>query len=66
METIHHFINGSAHGGSGGRYADVYNPALGEPCARVARARGDDVDAAVAAAAAAFPAWGATAPLARG
>jgi malonate-semialdehyde dehydrogenase (acetylating) / methylmalonate-semialdehyde dehydrogenase len=65
METIHHFINGSAHGGSGGRHADVYNPALGEPCARVALASGDDVNAAVAAANAAFPAWAATPPLAR-
>jgi malonate-semialdehyde dehydrogenase (acetylating)/methylmalonate-semialdehyde dehydrogenase len=65
METIHHFINGSAHGGSGGRYADVYNPALGEPCARVALASGDDVNAAVAAASAAFSAWAATPPLAR-
>jgi len=65
METIHHFINGSAHDGSGGRYADVYNPALGEPCARVALASGDDVNAAVAAASAAFPAWAATPPLAR-
>jgi malonate-semialdehyde dehydrogenase (acetylating)/methylmalonate-semialdehyde dehydrogenase len=65
METIHHFINGSAHDGSGGRYADVYNPALGEPCARVALASRDDVDAAVAAASAAFPAWAATPPLAR-
>jgi malonate-semialdehyde dehydrogenase (acetylating)/methylmalonate-semialdehyde dehydrogenase len=65
METIHHFINGSAHDGTGGRYADVYNPALGEPCARVALASGDDIDAAVAAASAAFPAWAATPPLAR-
>jgi len=65
METIHHFINGSAHGGSGGRYADVYNPALGEPCARVLLASGDDVNAAVEAASAAFPAWAATPPLAR-
>jgi malonate-semialdehyde dehydrogenase (acetylating)/methylmalonate-semialdehyde dehydrogenase len=65
METIHHFINGSAHGGSGGRCADVYNPALGEPCARVALASSDDVNAAVAAASAAFPAWAATPPLAR-
>jgi len=65
METIHHFINGSARDGSGGRYADVYNPALGEPCARVALASSDDVDAAAAAASAAFPAWAATPPLAR-
>jgi malonate-semialdehyde dehydrogenase (acetylating)/methylmalonate-semialdehyde dehydrogenase len=65
METINHYIGGSVAEGTGGRYADVYNPALGEPCARVALASGDDIDAAVAAASAAFPAWAATPPLAR-
>jgi malonate-semialdehyde dehydrogenase (acetylating)/methylmalonate-semialdehyde dehydrogenase len=65
METIEHFIDGRDTKGGGGRYADVYNPALGEPCARVALASKDDVDAAVAAAHAAFPAWAATPPLAR-
>jgi malonate-semialdehyde dehydrogenase (acetylating)/methylmalonate-semialdehyde dehydrogenase len=62
--TINHFINGESLDG-GGRYADVYNPALGQPCARVALADKADVDAAVAAAQAAFPAWAATPPLAR-
>jgi malonate-semialdehyde dehydrogenase (acetylating)/methylmalonate-semialdehyde dehydrogenase len=65
METIQHFIDGRGAAGSGTRFADVYNPALGEPCARVALASKDDVDAAVAAAHAAFPAWAATPPLAR-
>ena len=65
METINHYIGGSVAEGSGGRYADVYNPALGEPCARVALASIEDVAAAVAAASAAFPAWAATPPLAR-
>jgi malonate-semialdehyde dehydrogenase (acetylating)/methylmalonate-semialdehyde dehydrogenase len=64
-ETIQHFINGAESKGGGGRYADVYNPALGQPCARVALASPEDVDAAVAAAHAAFPAWAATPPLAR-
>jgi malonate-semialdehyde dehydrogenase (acetylating) / methylmalonate-semialdehyde dehydrogenase len=64
METINHFIGGRVAEGSG-RFADVYNPALGEPCARVALASDDDVAAAVAAAGAAFPAWAATPPLAR-
>jgi malonate-semialdehyde dehydrogenase (acetylating)/methylmalonate-semialdehyde dehydrogenase len=64
-ETIHHFINGADTKGGGGRYADVYNPALGQPCARVALADEEDVGAAVAAAHAAFPAWAATPPLAR-
>ncbi len=65
METIGHHIDGKACDGSAGRWADVYNPALGAPCARVALAGGADVDAAVAAAAAAFPAWAAIPPLAR-
>lgn len=65
METIGHYIGGKTHPGTGGRQADVFNPALGEPCARVALASRADVDAAVAAAALAFPAWAATPPLAR-
>jgi len=64
METINHYIGGTCVEG-GGRFADVYNPALGEPCARVALADSEDVHAAVAAANAAFPAWAATPPLAR-
>jgi malonate-semialdehyde dehydrogenase (acetylating)/methylmalonate-semialdehyde dehydrogenase len=64
METINHYIGGREVEGAE-RFADVYNPALGEPCARVALASREDVDAAVASAAAAFPAWSATPPLAR-
>ena len=65
IETIGHDIGGRPHAGAGGRYAEVYNPALGVPCARVALADPADVDAAVAAAGAAFPAWADTPPLAR-
>jgi malonate-semialdehyde dehydrogenase (acetylating)/methylmalonate-semialdehyde dehydrogenase len=65
IETIKHFINGEGVEGGGARFADVYNPAHGQPCARVALASKEDVDAAVAAAHAAFPAWAATPPLAR-
>jgi malonate-semialdehyde dehydrogenase (acetylating)/methylmalonate-semialdehyde dehydrogenase len=65
IETITHYIDGAAVEGGGARFADVYNPALGQPCARVALANKEDVDAAVAAAHAAFPAWAATPPLAR-
>jgi malonate-semialdehyde dehydrogenase (acetylating) / methylmalonate-semialdehyde dehydrogenase len=64
-ETIQHYIDGRELDGASGRYADVYNPALGRPCARVALAAPEDVNAAVAAAQAAFPAWAATPPLAR-
>jgi malonate-semialdehyde dehydrogenase (acetylating)/methylmalonate-semialdehyde dehydrogenase len=65
LDTITHFINGDKADTSSGRYADVFNPALGEPCARVALGNAADVGAAVAAASAAFPAWANTPPLAR-
>jgi malonate-semialdehyde dehydrogenase (acetylating)/methylmalonate-semialdehyde dehydrogenase len=65
METITHYINGQPVDTRSERYADVYNPALGEPCARVALASTDEVNAAIQAAADAFPAWAATPPLAR-
>jgi malonate-semialdehyde dehydrogenase (acetylating)/methylmalonate-semialdehyde dehydrogenase len=64
-DTIQHYIGGREAAGASGRFADVYNPALGQPCARVALADKEDVNAAVAAAQAAFPAWAATPPLAR-
>ncbi len=57
LELIPHFIAGKLQDTDSGRYADVYNPALGVPIARVALASLADVDTAVAAAAAAFPAW---------
>jgi malonate-semialdehyde dehydrogenase (acetylating) / methylmalonate-semialdehyde dehydrogenase len=65
LDTITHYINGAKVDTSSGRYADVFNPALGEPCARVALGTADEVDAAVAAASAAFPSWSATPPLTR-
>jgi len=65
LDTITHFINGAKADTAGGRYADVFNPALGEPVARVALGTAAEVDAAVAAASAAFPAWSATPPLTR-
>jgi malonate-semialdehyde dehydrogenase (acetylating)/methylmalonate-semialdehyde dehydrogenase len=63
--TISHFIGGAEVDTTTGRYADVFNPALGEPCAKVALASSEEVDQAVAAAEAAFPAWSNTPPLAR-
>jgi malonate-semialdehyde dehydrogenase (acetylating)/methylmalonate-semialdehyde dehydrogenase len=65
LDTITHFINGQKVDTASGRYADVFNPAFGEPCARVALGTADEVNAAVAAASAAFPAWSNTPPLAR-
>ncbi|RDC73474.1 methylmalonate-semialdehyde dehydrogenase (CoA acylating) [Rhodovulum sp. 12E13] len=61
MEQIGHWVNGARVTGSG-RTADVYNPATGEVQAQVALASASEVDAAVARAAEAQPAWGATNP----
>ncbi len=66
MEAIvQHVIGGRRGGGSGQRFADVFNPATGQVARRVVLGTAADVDAAVAAAAAAFPGWAATTPLAR-
>ena len=65
METINHFIGGREVEGTSGRHGDVFNPALGELIRRVAFADEGELDAAVGAANAAFPAWAATPPLRR-
>lgn len=65
LMTIPHFINGELVLAASERHADVYNPALGEPVARVVLGTADDVNTAVAAASAAFPSWSATPPLTR-
>lgn len=65
LETIPHFINGNRVDTKSGRYGDVFNPALGEPVARVALGSIQEVDQAVAAATAAFRAWADRPPLAR-
>lgn len=65
MDTITHYINGVTVDTQSGRHADVFNPALGEPVARVALGTAEEVDAAVRAAEKAFPSWAATPPLTR-
>ncbi|MBV9964929.1 MAG: aldehyde dehydrogenase family protein, partial [Alphaproteobacteria bacterium] len=69
MSDVSHFINGKRVEGrsesSGGRSGAVFNPATGEKVRRVAFANATEVDAAVQAAAKAFPGWAATPPLAR-
>ena len=65
LDTITHYINGVKTDTVSGRYADVFNPALGEPVAKVALGTAEEVDAAVQAAQAAFPSWAATPPLTR-
>ncbi|MGP3965634.1 CoA-acylating methylmalonate-semialdehyde dehydrogenase [Nonomuraea sp. 3N208] len=56
MKSVNHWINGAPADGSG-RTAELFNPATGEVSGHVALASAADVDAAVAAAVAAFPAW---------
>jgi malonate-semialdehyde dehydrogenase (acetylating)/methylmalonate-semialdehyde dehydrogenase len=65
IEPLHHVINGVATAGASGRFGDVFNPATGEVRARVPLASAAEVGEAIAAAAAAFPAWAATPPLSR-
>ena len=51
------YINGKWVAPSGGQYFTTTNPATGEKLAECAEATKEDVDAAVQAAWAAFPAW---------
>jgi malonate-semialdehyde dehydrogenase (acetylating)/methylmalonate-semialdehyde dehydrogenase len=57
MKDIGHLINGRHVAGRSGHYGDVFNPATGEKSGRVAFADAAEVDEAVQAALAAFPAW---------
>ncbi|MCY4333837.1 MAG: CoA-acylating methylmalonate-semialdehyde dehydrogenase [Litoreibacter sp.] len=62
MQELTHYINGAHVKGSSVRFADVYNPATGEVQAKVPLASEDELEQAVAAAAAAQPAWAAVNP----
>jgi malonate-semialdehyde dehydrogenase (acetylating)/methylmalonate-semialdehyde dehydrogenase len=57
VRTVSHWIGGKPATGTSGRTSPVWNPATGEQQAEVALADRADVDAAVAAAAAAFETW---------
>jgi len=57
VPTLSHWIAGRPATGHSTRTAPVYDPALGVVSSRVPLADQDDVDAAVAAAKAAFPGW---------
>ncbi|MBS0561263.1 MAG: CoA-acylating methylmalonate-semialdehyde dehydrogenase [Proteobacteria bacterium] len=65
MREIGHFIGGRAVAGTSGNFGEVFNPATGEVSARVAMASAAELDQAVAAARAAWPAWAAMPPLRR-
>jgi malonate-semialdehyde dehydrogenase (acetylating)/methylmalonate-semialdehyde dehydrogenase len=62
MRDIGHFIGGKTVKGSSGRTGDVFDPNTGEVQAKVALASKSEVEAAIANAEAAQPAWAATNP----
>jgi len=62
---LSNFIGGRWVPSTGTRTIDVHNPATGQTIARTPLSVGADVDAAVAAATAAFPGWSETPPVVR-
>jgi malonate-semialdehyde dehydrogenase (acetylating) / methylmalonate-semialdehyde dehydrogenase len=62
---ITHFIGGARVASRSGRTAPCFDPATGDPSGKVSLASRQEVDAAVAVAARAFPNWAATPPLRR-
>jgi malonate-semialdehyde dehydrogenase (acetylating)/methylmalonate-semialdehyde dehydrogenase len=57
VKPINHWISGAAYAGRSGRTGAVYNPATGQRTGEVDFATVEEVDRAVQAAKAAFPAW---------
>ena len=64
-KQIQHYVNGQTVAGTSGRTAPVFNPATGEQSGEVALASTEEVNAAVAAAEAAFPDWARTPAMTR-
>jgi len=62
MNTYGHFVGGKAVEGASDRFGDIWLPMTGELQGRVALASKDEVDAAIANAREAQPAWAATNP----
>jgi len=60
LAHINHWINGGLTAGTSGRRGPVYDPATGQQSKWVDFASVEEVDAAVAAATAAFPGWRST------
>ena len=65
IADIPHYVGGARFAGSATRSQTVTNPATGAVTGNVPLANAADVDAAVAAAQAAFPAWADTPPIRR-
>ncbi|MFZ4552467.1 MAG: CoA-acylating methylmalonate-semialdehyde dehydrogenase [Aquabacterium sp.] len=65
MYHVHHHISGQSQPSASGRSAEIFNPAQGKVQGRVDLGTPAELDQAVAAAQAAFPAWSAQPALAR-
>jgi malonate-semialdehyde dehydrogenase (acetylating)/methylmalonate-semialdehyde dehydrogenase len=65
MNVLNHFVAGRSWQGDSTRTADIVNPALGKPSAKVRLASAADVAHVVEVARKAQPAWGATPPAKR-
>ena len=62
---LSHYIGGERVAGKSGRFGDIYNPSLGIKSSEAPLASKSEVEAAIAVAEAAFPAWAATSVLQR-
>jgi malonate-semialdehyde dehydrogenase (acetylating)/methylmalonate-semialdehyde dehydrogenase len=65
MLTIENAVAGKRYTSDSGRRSPVFNPATGEQIAELPLSTLSEINAAVAAAKAAFPAWSATTPMKR-
>ena len=65
VTELTHWISGASAPGISGNFSDVFHPATGRVQTRVPLASAAEVDAAVAAATAAFPEWSSQPPLRR-
>jgi malonate-semialdehyde dehydrogenase (acetylating)/methylmalonate-semialdehyde dehydrogenase len=65
VRSIGNWIDGRRVDAESDRFGDVFDSATGEKCAEVVMSTENDVDAAIAAAKAAFPAWARTPVLRR-
>ncbi len=65
VTRLTHYINGEHVAGTSGRFGDVFNPSRGVKASEVPLASQAEVEAAIALAEQAFPAWAATSVLQR-
>lgn len=65
MQQLTHYIDGKMIAGTSGRFGDVFDPASGQVQKQVPLASAEELDVAVKAAKAAFPAWSAMPALRR-